>query len=240
MNISDVQLRMVKDLAHLGYCLIENTTDADLWTCATGLGIPRYESKDGQVIKLIRPRAEGLSPPNTLSSRHGIGSFPFHTDAAYWYKPPRFLLLRCLDPGEGDRCTLLTDSQAWWSEHQWDMLTAAICTVAGSRPFLAPLAASTPDGGAMIRYDVACMKPTNRHCLEALDFVDVKITNAQVTEIHWRPGTLLVVDNYRLLHARGESQIQDPNRVHQKMLVEEIRNDLLGSAQRLESGPVLA
>lgn len=219
---SDVHALIAKDLARQGYCWIEDTSDTDMWAVATGLGTPTYETRDHQVIKLIRPQEKWLSSSNTLSSRYGTGPFPFHTDAAYWHRPPRFLFLRCLDPGEGNRCTLLTDTQAWLSKHQWGMLTGAVCAIAGSRSFLATIASKNSDGLGMIRYDLDCMHPTSKHSSGALVLVENQIAKAQVAEIHWRHGALLVIDNYRLLHARGESLIPDPNRLHQKMLVEEV------------------
>ena len=224
MHTSQMHVPMMEDVARQGYCWIEDTTEADMWSIAIGLGTPRYETRDRQIVKLIRPRAEGLSQANTLSSRHGTASFPFHTDAAYWPTPPRFLLLRCLDPGEGGRSTLLSDTHAWLSKRQWNVLNRAVCAIAGSRPFLAPIAARNSDGPAIIRYDVACMRPTSRRSSMALALVDVQTAEAQVTEIHWRHRALLVIDNHRLLHARSESPKPDPSRLHQKMLIEEVSN----------------
>ena len=224
MRIAGVHASMVEDIDRQGYSWIEDTSDADMWTLATALGVPAYEARDRQVIKLIRPQAEHLSPPNTLSSRHGTGSFPFHTDAAYWHTPPRFLLLRCLDPGEGGRCTLLTDPRAWLSKQQWDMLSRAVCTIAGSRHFLGTIAARHPEGFTMIRYDSACMRPTNRRSAAASALIDIQIAEAQTIKIHWQHGAVLIVDNYRLLHARSESLVPDPNRLHQKILIEEARH----------------
>ena len=217
----DLNVSIRKTIANQGYCLVEGTTETDMWAIASDLGVPRYETRDKQVVKLIRPHSKGLSEPNTLSSRYGTGTFPFHTDAAYWHTPPRFLLLRCLDPGEGNRCTLLSDPRAWLSKCSWETLVGAICTVAGNRSFLATIAAINSETSHSIRYDLACMKPTSRHSSEALALIETQAAKAPVTTVRWRHEALLIVDNHRLFHARGASSVADPNRLHQKLLVEE-------------------
>ena len=212
---------IVEDLDNQGYCVIEDTSETDMWDVASELGMPRQEMRDGQVVKLIRPQPEQVSFPNTLSSRYGLGSFPFHTDAAYWFKPPRYLILRCVNPGEGNRCTLLSDTRAWLSNDQWNLLSEAICSIAGRRYFLATIADSDADRVTIVRYDTDCMRPTGKRSSEALALLGKKAAESQSVEIHWRHGSTLVVDNHRLLHARGTSQFNDPNRLHQKILVEE-------------------
>ena len=194
-----------------------------MWDFASELGSPTPEMRDGQVVRLIRPQPERASPPNTLSSRYGLASFPFHTDAAYWPNPPRFVILRCVDPGEGNRCTLLTDTYTWLTKGDWDVLTRAVCMIAGRRPFLATIAAHNSKENFIIRYDSDCMKPTSECAHQALTLVSEGSARAPTTEVHWRGGDLLIVDNHRLLHARGESPAPDPSRSHQKMLVKECK-----------------
>ena len=208
-------------LENQGYCVLEDISEARMWDIASELGSPMPETRDGQVLRLIRPQSERTSPPNTLSSRYGLSSFPFHTDAAYWLKPPRYVILRCVDPGEGNRCTLLSDTYTWLSKRKWNILTRAVCAVAGRQPFLAAIAEYDENRGFAIRYDADCMKPTSNWAKEALALISTDHSNTPVTEIHWHSGELLVIDNKRLLHARGRSSILDSSRLHQKILIGE-------------------
>ena len=221
MNISRILEGIRKSVANEGYSLLEHVSEYDMWTVANGLGSPVGEARDGETIKLLQPRASGLSVKNTLSSKYGTGSFPFHTDAAYWYRPPRFLLLRCINPGESGRCTLLLDSYTCFLADQWDLLTQAIFDVAGSRPFLATIGHVSPNKKFMLRLDRDCMKPSNRMASRALAMVSARIIETKATEISWQSGTLLVIDNFRLLHARAVSPLPDPQRLHQKVLIAE-------------------
>lgn len=231
---------ILADLTFQGYSCIEETTESEMWALANFLGIPQSESRDGQVIKLVRPQPESLSHPNTLSSRYGTGSFPFHTDAAYWHSPLRYLLLRCINPGEGGRPTLLVDSHSCITADEWDLLRNSVCIVAGRRSFLSPIAKSCAGHGNMVRFDKDCMKANSRAAEEALAIVFAKTTGDNTTEINWRSNSLLIVDNYRMLHARGSSRLPDPERLHQKILVAEVEDVPAGRAQSMGFRTVLA
>src|SRR6202000_1586974 len=100
------------------------------------------------------------APRNTLSSRHGTGAFPFHTDGAHWREPPRFLILHCDDDGEATRPTLLCpvslSSAAGYSAFERDPWVVDT----GKRCFLVTLAVRR-GSPIQLRYDAACMRPTS-------------------------------------------------------------------------------
>ncbi len=37
-----------------------------------------------------------VKPSNTYGGNYGYGQLPLHTDLAHWYRPPRYVLLRCI------------------------------------------------------------------------------------------------------------------------------------------------
>src|SRR5437870_11066822 len=58
--------------------------------------IGRRESIAGiPPVQALMPRRIEASTPNLYSGQFGCGAFPFHTDLAHWFLPPRFILLRC-------------------------------------------------------------------------------------------------------------------------------------------------
>ena len=50
------------------------------------------------IVQSLKPRGKDESPKNIYSGNFGLSEFPFHTDLAHWYIPPKFLLLRAITP----------------------------------------------------------------------------------------------------------------------------------------------
>src|SRR6266566_5913509 len=57
----------------------------------------------GREHDVLRPYSQVAAPRKSMSAVTGIEAQPMHTDGAYYPRPPRFLLFRCLEPGE-DEC----------------------------------------------------------------------------------------------------------------------------------------
>jgi len=95
-----------------GYCVIHPVDAGNLLDFGSALGRLQLDLRDGVLVKDIRPQPKHIANTNTLSSRYGMGAFPVHTEAAYLHKPPRFLLLYCIEPGRGGRTTVLLDGKA--------------------------------------------------------------------------------------------------------------------------------
>src|SRR5689334_17337196 len=49
-----------------------------------------------QDVQILQPKTTDAAAPNTYSGNFGLSAFPFHTDLAHWYRPPRFMVLRCV------------------------------------------------------------------------------------------------------------------------------------------------
>lgn len=58
---------------------------------------------------------------NTYSGNFGLEVFPFHTDLAHWYIPPRYIFLRCVNPAEYV-ATKLIDRQSILDEQMRDLV----------------------------------------------------------------------------------------------------------------------
>ncbi|MGA4975254.1 TauD/TfdA family dioxygenase [Streptomyces cinereoruber] len=66
-----------------------------------------------------------------------------------------------------------------------------------------------------LRYDPGCMLPADARARKAAQFFEQAATTA--TEHHWsEPGQVLLIDNRRVLHARG-SAAHEPQREIQRL-----------------------
>ncbi|WP_253707358.1 TauD/TfdA family dioxygenase [Bradyrhizobium sp. WD16] len=80
------------------------------------------------------------------------------------------------------------------------------------------LAERSADGIA-IRYDKDCMRPMTKEARELEALVEQRINRSEMTRVPWEPECLLVIDNRRMVHARGASKRPDANRVLKRILI---------------------
>lgn len=192
-----------QEVTRHGYAFFrEYFPETDTATIASEFGRP-LTPWPGRLIQELVPRA--IATPNTYSGMYGLDCFPFHTDLAHWRQPPRYLLLRCLN-GYSDVPTLLLDGQAIFDAETLEILTRAI--VKPRRPSggtLDLLRLCTPvDSGYCFRWDETFLKPASRIGEVASQRVRELLPKRDPLSIALvRSGDTLLIDNWRMLHARS-------------------------------------
>jgi L-asparagine oxygenase len=228
-----LRYRLQQALEQRGYCTLEGMDPTGFLDFARTLGPITVDRRHPEAMRRISPQSESQAEPNTLSSRFGFGAFPFHTDAAHWRTPPRFVLLLCLDPGSSGRRTRLIDTATLGDPRSREVLGEGVWKAAHRRPFLCRLIERS---GTMVRwrYDPACLVPWSPSAIRASTVVPELISSSAVLDINWKVGDLLCLDNWRILHARSGTTVQDGDRCLARILV--------GGSQDGELGlePVLA
>lgn len=203
-----------------GYFWERSWTYREVVRLASTLGRPFGDIGDPRLVRVLTPQPSHEVHANTLSRRHGLGPFPFHTETAYWSRPARYVVLYCVDPGAGERPTLLVDSRQWQlsTKDRRQFLNAAF-RVMGRRTFLTSLAVH--DGPDLWwRFDRACMSPATSDAGPAIEQISTLIGDSNSVEISWMPRDLLVFDNYRCIHARGAATRKDTDRILHRILVD--------------------
>jgi L-asparagine oxygenase len=202
-----------------GYLFMPGVRETDLSHTIRQLGPLRVDPRSPEPVRDIRPQPLQFAKENTLSSRYGTDGFPFHTDTAHWDRPARYLALYCVDPGEGKRAILLQDSRVWrLDEVEKDLACRALWKAGHLRPRLCMLAEGA-GGELTIRYDMDCMRPMTKEARELKALVEARISCSAQLRIEWQPECLLIIDNRRMMHARGKSSQPDKRRVLKRMLI---------------------
>src|SRR5258708_2714503 len=150
-----------EETLRVGYCLLSGTSVQEISTIATRFGTIVPDARTGVLVSDLRPQPMIGANRNTLSSRYGTGAFPFHTEAAYFSTPPRFLILYCEHPGSGDRPTHLLDGVDLATQIQ-SMARSGSWIVRAGRPSFLTQVVDCTLGGSGLRFDRACMFPTGR------------------------------------------------------------------------------
>lgn len=151
--------------------------------------------------ELIRPTASGAAHPRSLSARHGYGALPLHVELSHRPRPCRYVILGCLESGDGDAATLLVHRETLqFSANERRLLQdAPIFVRNGRRSFYSTVLSADE---AFMRYDRACIEPVDRRGGLALDLVAERLQAAEPLRHAWRPGGLLIFDNWRMFHGR--------------------------------------
>jgi L-asparagine oxygenase len=190
----------VEKMHQEGFALVEWDPEESLEDLAKVLGLMLREHR------LLAPRETGGRP--SLSARHGLGAFPWHTDGAQRVRTPRWLLMR--SHGEPKTPTLLLDGTALATNGGITAeLAAASWLVQGTPPFYAPVIA--PNGEAL-RWNPDLMSPRGSRGAVADKRWRLLLAAAEANRHQWRSGETLILDNWRLLHARPPITADDPER----------------------------
>jgi hypothetical protein len=130
--------------------------------------------------------------------------------------------MRCADPGTEDRPTLLGDaSRLPFAERQWRALERAVWWVrSGGRGFPASIVKRVR-GGMIVRYDRGCMTPADPAFTLAGELFEQALRQAPRVRLEWRRDDLVIIDNWRILHARAAADGRDAgSRRLQRILVQ--------------------
>ena len=197
-----------QDLDTNGWCLIPPVAAITIADVLSPLG----PISSGQCD--LKPYSRESAPRGSMSSVVGTDKQPMHTDAAYRPQPPRYIALQCVDPGEAPCPThVWTLNLGPLSKDRPDILTKTtwIAHGQGHVPFYCSIM-DTLGGRVRVRFDPLCMRPmsgANKTIAEAQEFLDFY---SKRIDFDWDRGALLIIDNWRCLHARGNGASGAPSR----------------------------
>ncbi len=197
--------RTLATVAARGWALWRSATSDPLDTIALAFGEPRSSAKGRPVVDILRPTSRDAAPKRSLSARFGRQAFPFHTDLAHHPVPPRFVLLRCRRAASSSVPTLLIDGlRALLECRHAEVFRRDVWLVSGGRGrfYTTIVRWMPPEKAWIVRYDPVCMRPALESFAQSAALLDQAINEAEVAEVEWAPGSLLLFDNWRMLHSR--------------------------------------
>lgn len=162
-----------------------------------------YCSIDFRVEKtVLTPHDSPILGKLTLSGRFGFGKFPYHTDGAFERIPPRFIVFNYLPNVPSAAGTLLLDIH--------DISTSSIecrkCihydvyrVTADGGSFYTSIARKVHQTARpLYRYNPVIMSPSNKSTTSFESY----LSDYEPKRIKWTPGKIVIVDNWRIIHAR--------------------------------------
>lgn len=156
--------------------------------------------------------------PGSKSARRGRGEFPPHTDGAHLHTPPHYILLRALSQKTLTSTYLVNFSVLHLPAGLLDGLKNGIWTTGNrGRTFLCSVVSERP----FVRWDEDCMRPSDRIAHGAHEFLRGLLVRAPQVEHKWNnPNCVLILDNWHVLHGRGQVSGTD-HRVLERVALED-------------------
>lgn len=200
-----VVARFHQSIRRDGYVFLRNFDSRASSSAAIGRfgKIERIGAYDS--VHELSPRESGLVK-NTYSGAFGYGSFPLHNDLAHWFRPPRYVVLRCL-VGARDVKTLLLDTSAIITKIGKRRLQSGLVQprrpLLGHRALLRILDGDEVDG-SIFRWDSMFLVPATEGAHVIFEDVAQQLDNMTPVEIALAEcGDTLIIDNWRVLHGRS-------------------------------------
>jgi hypothetical protein len=175
------------------------------------IGNPRSNTVWGGIFDTLVPTKADSANPKSLSKVYDVGEFPLHVDTAHWLKPCRYLVFGCVNPGSNARPSFLVDTRRLpLMDVQKSLLYSEPLRVTNGRnSFYSTVMSKTRP---FIRFDRACMSSVTSEGASVLEmFSQYKWPN-YIETIHWKPGMVLVIDNWLILHGRARLDHSDLDR----------------------------
>lgn len=169
------------------------------------LGTPVPPKPGCTLISRLTPTPSSKGK-KTFSTVFGKGKFPMHTDTAHWPKPARYIIL--CDAGKlHDRPTLIVSGNEILNFFDPSDVGNAVWKVSGPSGYFPCSLTFSYDGCMGLRYDPLCMECLNASARSIS--ANIKRIPIIPKEISWKFGKVVIFDNWRVLHGRGDSKIND-------------------------------
>ncbi|WP_148058981.1 hypothetical protein [Pseudomonas chlororaphis] len=214
-------LRIFEELAQFGFTKF-SVPDVGVSTVeiANWLGVAANLPGISKVQKLI-PRLQSNTNESTYSGNYGLGAFPFHTDMAHWYSPPRFFILRCICPAP-DVKTLIIDFRS--IIESIDKITLARALFRPRRSLEGQISMLKICEKGLLRWDSLFLLEVNNAARELKKEILTSIASSKPSEAALLgQAECLIIDNWRVLHGRTEVSEQSKDRIIERIYLEGLK-----------------
>lgn len=197
-----------------GWALIHPSHIDDLYSLLRPLGEIVPTNIEQAEFRDLVPYSRSAAPARSMSSFVGTDEQPMHTDRAHVPTPPRYLALQCLERGEASCPTYVwaLDSDRILTERPQILTSPAWVFDDGvNAPFYSAIVESS---GQRIRarFDPFCMRAASFSENTLPEAANSLSCYTRHSIVEWETGSLLLINNWACLHARGPGGAHAPSR----------------------------
>jgi alpha-ketoglutarate-dependent taurine dioxygenase len=201
-------------------CVKGIKSQSELLELARTVGRP-VRSPTGELVKELTPIPQAQARRGTLSDAYATGSFPLHTDTAFWALPSRYLVFRAR--GDVRRHTTILAFADIFHEGPPGLRALAERSVwlvrTPSEIFYCSMKFVSKVGMGW-RYDPHCMSPANDAAIKVREQLDPLLACSRIQCIQWTNDLAIILCNWEILHGRGPSPPAETRRILERIYVE--------------------
>lgn len=210
----------ISTLKEQGFVIFDaDTSDESLLKIASLFGAV-VPGDRGVLVQPLLAQEKGKGSFGSFTYKVGYDAFPWHTDTAYWENPVRYLMLTS---EKSSPCATLARSFESLAKYIDDFNYLAersvyLLNIPGKRRLLTPVIKKHGEMG--FRFDFHIYKPMNEEA-KILSSLMLDQLSKESQRIVWTGNNVLVLDNWRLIHAREDAS-QDKNRSLKRIYINEL------------------
>lgn len=177
------------------------------------------ESEYFHTVQILTPKRMEQEYKNSYSGNYGLNEFPFHTDMAHWHIPPRYLLLKCVNPAKNTYTTLMNlDEILQEIDFNYHFAHFTPRKNLNSQTTILHLY-----NNGICRWDKLFLKPFNKYAKDLELIIHQKIQNSDCKKIHLEnSGDFLLIDNWKMIHGRSSIDEKSLTRCYERIYLSEI------------------
>lgn len=180
----EVRIIDCTELRARGWTCVAGITDrSSLLELARAVGRP-VPGPTGVLVRELTPTPRPRARKGTLSDGYGLGSFPLHTDTAFWPLPSRYVVLRVC--GDTRRPTTILAFAELFRGRASHLVTLANRSVwrirTPSTSFYCSMRFRLGEATGW-RYDIQCMRPANGAAAKLRERLGPLLSSTPVDEV---------------------------------------------------------
>ena len=172
-------------------------------------------------IQTIIPRQADSIERSSYSGNFGLDDFPLHTDLAHWYVPPRYFVLRCIQPAPQVYTTFMQADKLFSCE---DYVTLRRALFRPRRRLDGRLTMLRLYDRGLYRWDELFIHPINTMACELQTRIASQMSNMEVEKVEFSSTKdCILVDNWNILHGRSKVSESGKCRVVERVYLSAVR-----------------
>lgn len=215
-------INVKSELERNGFSLFSISKDESTFDVGHLMG-KVIEIENDLTIQRLIPREKENERNNSYSGNYGLSAFPLHSDMAHWYKPPKYLLIRCVNPAI-DTYTSILDFEKILNtlSFNYDLAHFVPRKKINHKTNILKI----KDDRGVCRWDSLFIKPFNNRGEVLTEILKHKLNSQENIKIRLiNNGDCLIINNWRMLHGRSEIDRNSLHRFYERIYLSEIYND---------------
>lgn len=172
-------------------------------------------------VQTLVPSEIETKEKSSYSGQFGMGEFPFHTDMAHWFQPPRFIFLRCVQPSRLVETKIVCANDVF-EEKDTELISRALFRPRRRLDGHLSLLRIREKWG--FRWDRVFLQPLSKSAFTAKALIEKRISEAtthSVTLDH--PCACVLIDNWNAFHGRSAIPPSEKSRILERVYISNLK-----------------